>query len=43
MHRNLAEMYVSDERFTATFEAVAPGLAGLVHDAIVANAKAHQV
>jgi hypothetical protein len=38
MHRNLAEMYVSDERFTATFDAVAPGLAAYVHDAIVANA-----
>jgi MerR family transcriptional regulator, thiopeptide resistance regulator len=40
-HRALAEMYVQDERFTATFEAVAPGLAGYVHDAIVANADAH--
>jgi DNA-binding transcriptional MerR regulator len=43
VHRDLAEMYVSDERFTATFEVVAPGLAGFVHDAIVANAEAHQV
>ncbi len=41
MHRNLAEMYVADERFTATFDQVAPGLATYVHDAIVANADAH--
>ena len=40
-HRNLAEMYMSDERFRATYEAVAPGLAEYVHDAIVANAEAH--
>ncbi|MGH9123187.1 MAG: MerR family transcriptional regulator [Acidimicrobiales bacterium] len=37
MHRGLAEMYVADSRFTATYEAVAPGLAVYVHDAIVAN------
>jgi DNA-binding transcriptional MerR regulator len=41
VHRNLAEIYVADERFTATFEAVAEGLAGYVRDAIVANATAH--
>jgi DNA-binding transcriptional MerR regulator len=41
MHRGLAEMYVSDERFTQTYDAVAPGLAQYVHDAIVANADAH--
>jgi DNA-binding transcriptional MerR regulator len=41
MHRNLAEMYVADERFTATFDTVAPGLAAYVRDAIVANATAH--
>jgi hypothetical protein len=41
MHRNLAEMYVGDERFRATYDAVAPGLAEFVHDAIVANAAAH--
>jgi len=39
MHRGLAEMYVADQRFTATFDAVAPGLAQYVHDAIVANAE----
>jgi MerR family transcriptional regulator, thiopeptide resistance regulator len=41
MHRGLAEMYIADERFTATFEGVAPGLARYLHDAIVANADAH--
>lgn len=40
-HRNLAEMYVADDRFRATYDAVAPGLAQYVHDAIVANADAH--
>ena len=38
IHRGLAELYVADPRFTATYEAVAPGLAQYVHDAIVANA-----
>ncbi|MGI8627465.1 MAG: MerR family transcriptional regulator [Geodermatophilaceae bacterium] len=38
MHRNLADMYVADERFTATYERIAPGLAQYVHDAIHANA-----
>ena len=37
MHRGLAAMYVADERFAATFDAVAPGLAQYVHDAILAN------
>lgn len=41
LHRGLAGMYVADERFSATFEIVAPGLAVYVHDAIVANADAH--
>lgn len=41
LHRCLAGMYVNDERFRATYEAVAPGLAEFVHDAIVANAAAH--
>lgn len=40
MHESLAEMYVADERFTQTFDAVAPGLARYVHDAILANAAA---
>jgi MerR family transcriptional regulator, thiopeptide resistance regulator len=38
MHRGLAEMYVADERFTKTFDDIAPGLARYVHDAILANA-----
>lgn len=42
MHRGLAEMYVSDDRFRRTYDDVAPGLAQYVHDAIVANADAAQ-
>ena len=38
MHRNLAEMYVADERFAKTYNDVAPGLAVWLRDAIVANA-----
>ena len=38
MHRNLGDMYVSDERFTATYEKIARGLAQYAHDAIHANA-----
>lgn len=38
MHRNLGQMYVEDERFTATYEAIATGLAAYVRDAINANA-----
>jgi DNA-binding transcriptional MerR regulator len=34
MHRGLAEMYVSDPRFAAHFDSVAPGLAAYVRDAI---------
>jgi DNA-binding transcriptional MerR regulator len=41
VHRGLAEMYVSDERFTRTFDVVAPGLAQYLHDAILANAARH--
>ena len=37
IHSGLAEMYVSDPRFTKHYEDVAPGLAGFVHDAILAN------
>jgi len=39
MHVKLAEMYVSDPRFTATYDDVRPGLARYIHDAIQANAK----
>lgn len=38
MHRALADMYVADERFTAHYEQIAPGLAQYVHDAVHANA-----
>lgn len=38
MHRGLADMYVADERFRAYYDAVAPGLAQYVHDAVHANA-----
>jgi DNA-binding transcriptional MerR regulator len=38
MHRGLADMYVADERFTANYDGVEPGLARYVHDAIHANA-----
>ena len=38
MHRGLAEMYVTDQRFTKTYEDIAPGLARYVHDAVTANA-----
>jgi DNA-binding transcriptional MerR regulator len=39
VHRGLAEMYITDPRFTANYERVAPGLARYVHDAIVAKAE----
>jgi hypothetical protein len=38
MHRALADLYVSDERFTAHYEETAPGLASYVSAAIHANA-----
>jgi DNA-binding transcriptional MerR regulator len=38
MHRGLAEMYVTDERFAKTYNDVAPGLAVWLRDAINANA-----
>ena len=38
IHAGLAEMYLADPRFTATYEKIAPGLAQYVHDAIKANA-----
>lgn len=40
-HRTLADMYVADPRFTATYEDLAPGLAAYVRDAIHANADRH--
>lgn len=41
MHRGLADMYLADPRFTATYEDVHEGLAQYVHDAIHANAARH--
>lgn len=38
IHTGLADMYLADERFTAHYENVAPGLAGYLHEAIHANA-----
>jgi MerR family transcriptional regulator, thiopeptide resistance regulator len=38
MHRNLADMYVSDPRFTATYDDIRPGMAQYVREAIYANA-----
>jgi len=36
MHANVSEMYVSDPRFTANLDKVAPGFAQFLRDAIVA-------
>jgi MerR family transcriptional regulator, thiopeptide resistance regulator len=36
MHRCLAETYVADERFTAYYDDLEPGLAQYVHDAVTA-------
>ena len=41
IHSGLADMYLADPRFTATYEKIAPGLAQYVHDAIKANAARH--
>lgn len=38
IHRGLGEMYVSDARFTKTYEDLAEGLTRYVADAISANA-----
>ncbi|MFF2141167.1 MerR family transcriptional regulator [Kitasatospora sp. NPDC058190] len=38
IHRGLACLYVSDPRWTTTYEDLAPGLAQWLHDAILANA-----
>ena len=42
MHRGLGDMYLADERFTRTYEDVAPGLAQWLRDAIHANADRHE-
>ncbi|MGW0548429.1 MerR family transcriptional regulator [Streptomyces altiplanensis] len=41
MHVGLAEMYVTDERFTASIDAAKPGLAAYLREAILANAARH--
>ncbi|MFF4764471.1 MerR family transcriptional regulator [Streptomyces sp. NPDC001292] len=41
MHTCLAQMYVADPRFTATYEKIRPGLAAYLHEAILANAERH--
>ena len=38
LHANIAEMYVTDPRFTKTYEDIHEGLAQYVRDAVVANA-----
>ncbi len=42
VHRNLADLYVADPRFTKTYDDLEPGLAVYVHDAIHANADRNQ-
>ena len=37
MHTRLADIYVSDERFSEHYESLEPGLAQYIHDAIYAN------
>lgn len=39
MHASLGRMYASDERFSAHYEAIAPGLAADVSEAVQANAE----
>ena len=43
MHRGLGDMYLADERFTRTYEQVAPGLTQWLRDAIHANADRAEV
>ncbi|MFE1173418.1 MerR family transcriptional regulator [Streptomyces sp. NPDC058773] len=42
LHSCLGGIYVDDERFTATYEAIRPGLAVYLRDAILANAARHR-
>lgn len=42
MQRGLADMYVSDPRFIATYDEIRPGMSHYVRDAIHANADRHQ-
>ncbi|MDN5790974.1 MAG: MerR family transcriptional regulator [Micrococcales bacterium] len=41
-HRSLGDLYISDPRFTKTYEDLEPGLAHYVRDAIHANADRHR-
>ncbi|NBM19092.1 MerR family transcriptional regulator [Streptomyces sp. GC420] len=41
IHRGLAEMYVADPRFTATYEEIKPGMAAFLRNAVLANAVRH--
>lgn len=41
MHQCLGDMYVSDERFTAFYDSMRPGMAEHLRDAIKANAARH--
>ncbi|WP_314175676.1 MerR family transcriptional regulator [Streptomyces winkii] len=41
IHTCLGEMYVADERFTAYYEAIKPGMAEYLREAIQANAARH--
>ncbi|WP_042403410.1 MerR family transcriptional regulator [Streptacidiphilus carbonis] len=43
VQRGLAEMFVADERFQATYEQLAEGAAQWFHDAVIANADRHEV
>lgn len=40
-YKGLGQMYVDDERFTATYDAVAPGLAPYLRDAMAEYAREH--
>jgi MerR family transcriptional regulator, thiopeptide resistance regulator len=42
IHRGLAELYVTDERFRNTYDDVLPGLADYVRRAIASNAQRHE-
>ncbi|MEU4712236.1 MerR family transcriptional regulator [Micromonospora purpureochromogenes] len=41
IHTGLADMYLADPRFTAHYEAIAPGMAAYLNEAIHANAITH--
>jgi DNA-binding transcriptional MerR regulator len=41
MHRGLADLYISDPRYMASYDEIEPGFSRYVHDAIMANADRH--